>query len=170
MRRLVVSFAFLAALAAPAAALAHPTATGDGSLVVRSGEAPVGVPVVALTITGSVISHIDYGKIVIDAGANPDAVPQVIGAGRPGDSTRSDTAQVWPASGKALDVNFRAVAGTFTVVVWGSGVSLVAAGSGSVRLAGLPDTPHGDGKYSLNNGDFTSLPGVQTGKLVIGNG
>ena len=92
MRRLVVSFAFLAALAAPAAALAHPTATGDGSLVVRSGEAPVGVPVVALTITGS------------------------------------------------------------------------------VRLAGLPDTPHGDGKYSLNNGDFTSLPGVQTGKLVIGNG
>ena len=170
MRRLVVSFAFLAALAAPAAALAHPTATGDGSLVVRSGEAPVGVPVVALTITGSVIGHIDYGKIVIDAGANPDAVPQVIGAGRPGDSTRSDTAQVWPASGKALDVNFRAVAGTFTIVVWGSGVSLVAAGSGSVRLAGLPDTPHGDGQYSLNDDIFTSLPGTQTSKLLVGNG
>ena len=169
MRRLVVSFAVLAALAAPAAALAHPTATGDGSLVVKNGEAPAGMPVVALTITGSVIGHIDYGRIVIDAGTS-DAVPQVIGAGRPGDSPRSDTAQVWPASGKALDVTFRAVGGTFTVVVWGSGVSLVAAGSGTVRLAGLPDTPQGDGKYSLNNNDFTSLPGTQTAKLLVGNG
>jgi len=54
--------------------------------------------------------------------------------------------------------------------VYGSGVSLVAAGSGSVRLAGLPETPHGDGQYSLNNEDFTSLPGIQTAKLLIGDG
>ncbi|MDX6454877.1 MAG: hypothetical protein QOD48_984 [Gaiellaceae bacterium] len=170
MRQIVVTFVVLAAVAAPAAALAQATATGDGSLVVRNGEAPAGVPVVALRITGSVIGHIDYGRIVIDAGSSSDAVPQVIGAGRPGDWTKSDTAQVWPASGKALDVNFRAVSGTFTVVVWGSGVSLVAAGSGSVRLVGLPDTPHGDGQYSLNDADFTSLPGTQTPRLLIGNG
>jgi len=69
MRQLVVSFAVLAALAAPAAASAQATATGDGSLVVQRGEAPAGVPVVALKITGSVIGHIDYGRIVIDAGA-----------------------------------------------------------------------------------------------------
>jgi len=170
MRQFVVSFAVLAALAAPAAALAHPTATGDGSLVVRNGEAPAGIPVVALKITGSVIGHIDYGRIVIDAGASSDAAPQVIGAGRPGDWPKSDTAQVWPATGKAIDVNFRAVGGTFTVLVYGSGVSLVAAGSGSVRLAGLPDTPHGDGQYSLNDDIFTSLPGTQTSKLLVGNG
>jgi hypothetical protein len=170
MRQIVVSFALLAALAAPAAALAQPTATGDGSLVVKSGEAPAGVPVVALRITGSVIGHIDYGRVVIDAGASSDAVPQVIGAGRPGVSTKSDTAQVWPASGKTLDITFRAVQGTFTVLVYGSGVSLVAAGSGKVRLAGLPDTPHGDGQYSLNDDVFTSLPGTQTTNLLIGNG
>jgi len=170
MRHFVVSFAVLAALAAPAAALAHPTATGDGSPVVRNGEAPAGIPVVALKITGSVIGHIDYGRIVIDAGASSDTVPQVIGAGRPGDWPKSDTAQVWPATGKAIDVNFRAVGGTFTVLVYGSGVSLVAAGSGSVRLAGLPDTPHGDGQYSLNDDIFTSLPGTQTSKLLVGNG
>ena len=170
MRQIVVSFALLAALAAPAAALAQPTATGDGSLVVKNGEAPAGVPVVALRITGSVIGHIDYGRIVIDAGASSDAVPQVIGAGRPGVSTKSDTAQVWPASGKTLDITFRAVQGTFTVLVYGSGVSLVAAGSGKVRLAGLPDTPHGDGQYSLNDDVFTSLPGTQTMNLLIGNG
>jgi hypothetical protein len=171
MRQLVVSFAVLAALAAPAAASAQATATGDGSLVVQRGEAPAGVPVVMLKITGSVIGHIDYGRIVIDAGAS-DAVPQVVGAGRPGDflSSKSDTAQVWPATGKTLDITFRAVGGTFTVLVYGSGVSLVAAGSGSVRLAGLPETPHGDGQYSLNDEDFTSLPGIQTGKLLIGDG
>jgi hypothetical protein len=171
MRQLVVSFAVLAALAAPAAASAQATATGDGSLVVQRGEAPAGVPVVMLKITGSVIGHIDYGRIVIDAGAS-DAVPQVVGAGRPGDflSSKSDTAQVWPATGKTLDITFRAVGGTFTVLVYGSGVSLVAAGSGSVRLAGLPETPHGDGQYSLNDEAFTSLPGIQTSKLLIGDG
>jgi hypothetical protein len=162
-------FVVLAAVAAPAAALAQATATGDGSLVVRKGEAPTGVPVVALKITGSVTGHIDYGRIVIDAGAN-SPIPQVIGAGVPGPSTKIDTAQVWPATGKTLDITFRAVGGTFTILVYGSGVSLVAAGSGSVRLAGLPDTPHGDGQYSLNDTDFTSLPGVQTARLLIGNG
>lgn len=170
MRRVVVSFAVFAALAAPAAALAQSTATGDGSLVVKNGEAPAGVPVVMLKITGSVIGHIDYGRIVIDAGADSDAVPQVIGAGRPGDTTKSDTAQVWPASGKTIDITFRAVHGTFTLLIYGSGVNLVAAGSGKVRLAGLPDTPHGDGQYSLNDEDFTSLPGTQTANLLIGSG
>jgi hypothetical protein len=175
MRRLVVSSVVLAALAAPAAVLAQATATGDGSLVVQRGEAPAGVPVVALKITGSVIGHIDYGRIVIDAGAS-NVVPQVIGAGRPGDlSSKSDTAQVWPASppgrtDKTDDITFRAVGGTFTVVIWGSGVNLVAAGNGSVRLAGSPDMPHGDGQYSLNDADFTSLPGLQTAKLLIGDG
>jgi hypothetical protein len=167
MRKFVVSFAVLAALAAPVASLAQTTATGDGSLVVKNGEAPAGVPVVMLKITGSVIGHIDYGRVVIDAGANSDAVPQVIGAGRPGVLTKSDTAQVWPATGKTLDITFRAVQGTFTVLVYGSGVSLVAAGSGTVRLAGLPDTPHGDGQYSLNDDVFTSLPGTQT-RLFFG--
>ena len=118
---------------------------------------PVTEPVILSMTTG------------VPAGAN-SPIPQVIGAGVPGPSTKIDTAQVWPATGKTLDITFRAVGGTFTVLVYGSGVSLVAAGSGSVRLAGLPDTPHGDGQYSLNDADFTSLPGTQTPRLLIGNG
>jgi hypothetical protein len=94
----------------------------------------------------------------------------VLGAGRPGDWPKNDTAQVWPATGKALDITFRAVGGTFTVVVYGSGVNLVAAGTGTVRLAGLPDTPAADGLYSLNDKDFVSLPGTQTARLTIGTG
>ena len=69
------------------------------------------------------------------------------------------------------DVNLRVLLSRFfyfTVLVYGSHVNLIAAGKGSVRLAGMPDTPQGDGTYSLNDGDFHSLPGVQTSRLTIG--
>ena len=157
MRRIAFILAATTALIVPALALAVPTA-GDGSLVVRNGSAPAGTPVVALTITGSVIGQVDHGKLVIDAGADadPNTAPQVTGAEWQG-STKSDTAvQVYKGS-----FRFRAVGGRYTVLVYGTGVDLVAAGTGTVRLAGLPDTPHGDGTYSLNGNDFVSLPGVQ---------
>ena len=37
------------------------------------------------------------------------------------------------------DFTFRAVGGKFTILVYGSHVNLVAAGTGKVRLAGMPD-------------------------------
>ena len=42
-----------------------------------------------------------------------------------------------------------------------AGYGVRSAATGTVRLAGLPDTPHGDGTYSLNGNDFVSLPGSQ---------
>ena len=165
MRRLSVILGLFSVIAVPAAALASPTAVGDGSLVVQNGSAPTGTPVVQLTITGSVIGHVDHGRIVIDTGVNGDA-PDVTGAEWRGDSTRSDTAQVW----RGQNFKFRAVAGkNMVVLVYGSGVDLVAIGKGTVKLAGLPDVGVGDGKYSLNGADFVSLPGTQTDKRAIGS-
>ena len=165
MRRLSVILGLFTVIAVPAAALAAPTATGDGSLVVKNGSAPVGTPVVSLTITGSVIGHVDHGKIIIDTGVGGDA-PDVTGAEWRGDSKFSDTAQVW----KGQNFKFRAVAGkNMVVLVYGSGVDLVAIGKGTVKLAGLPDTTVGDGRYSLNGADFVSLPGTQTDKRSIGS-
>ena len=168
MRRLSVILGLFTAIVVPTAALAATSATGDGSLVVKNGQAPwpSSTPVVSLTITGSVIGQVDHGKLVIDAGPNADldAQPQVTGAEWRGDSTRSPTAQIWKGSFK-----FRAVGGTYTVLVYGTDVNLVAVGTGTVKLAGLPDTPSGDGKYSLNGGDFVSLPGTQTDKRIIGS-
>jgi hypothetical protein len=172
MRRLALIFVACAALVAPAAALGMTQASGDGSLVVKNGAAPWNVagepdvPVVALTITGSVIGRVtDFGKIIIDPGPNPDSLPQVIGAGKALDVKGSDTAQMWIGG----DFTFRAVGGKFTILVYGSHVNLIAAGTGKVRLAGMPDTPTGDGKYSLNDSDFRSLPGAQTARLLIGS-
>jgi hypothetical protein len=162
MRRLPVILGLSGVLAAPAAALAAGVTTGDGSLVVKNGSAPFGTPVVALQITGSVIGQIDHGKLVIDPGVSGDA-PQVTGAEWRGDSTKSETAQVW----KGNDFRFRAVGGRYTVLVYGSGVNLVAVGKGTVKLAGVPDTPMGDGKYSLNGDDFVSLPDASSKLLTI---
>jgi hypothetical protein len=165
MRRLALILAGCAALAVPAAALALQGAAGDGSLVIKNGSAPTDTAVVAFVITGSVIGHVDNGRIIIDPGANSDAVPQVTGAGRPTDSTKSDTAQVW----KGQDFRFRAVAGKYTIVIFGSGVDLVAVGKGTInRIAGDPNLPRHDGQYSLNGADFVSLPSLPLKQLTIG--
>src|ERR1700759_1692825 len=127
MRRLAPILGLVSAIAVPAAAVAGIGAPDDGSLVVKNGQAPFNpgstpnVPVVQLTITGSVIGQVGgSGKLVIDAGPNadPTAEPQVTGAGLPGKSQRSSTAQVWTGSG----FKFRAVGGTYTVLVYGSQV------------------------------------------------
>jgi hypothetical protein len=177
MRRFVWVLPLLAFLALAGGAIAARAAVGDGSLVVRYGQAPGDTPVVALNkFAGSVIGRVaGAGKLIIDAGPNCTADPQVIGAGRPQDVPASQTAQAWLGS----DFTFRAIGTTgcsFTIVVYsandtGTGrVFLVAAGHGSVRLAGTPDVSNGDGRYSLNDQDFKSLPGTQSPKFDIGTG
>jgi hypothetical protein len=159
MRRLIVMLALLTALAVPVALSA---ATGDGTLVVKKGEAPTNVPVVQMTITGSVIGSVDYGKIVIDSSLSNDPA-SVTGYQLTGNSKLIQTAQFWRGS----DLKFRAVGGKYTILIYGSGVNLVAVGKGTVKVAGMPDTPTGDGRYSLNEQDFASLPGTTTDTLYI---
>jgi hypothetical protein len=164
MRRLALTFALLTAVAAPAAAVAaQGAAVADGSLVVQNGSAPSG-PVVMLHVTGSVIGRIDYGKIII--ATDSGTPPEVTGAGVGVDSSRVDNARVWTDK-SGTGFKFRAVGGTYTIVVYGSGVDLVALGKGYVKLAGNPDAPKSDGRYSLNGGDWVSLPGLQSDKLLF---
>jgi hypothetical protein len=166
MRRLSVIFVLGAALAVPVVALAATGASTDGSLVVHNGQAPVGTPVVVLTITGSVIGNVDHGTIKIDGGpldAGSPKAPQVTSGARCV-TPDGDTKQIC----KGDNFSFRAVGGHYTLVVYGTGVDVVAVGSGWVKIAGVPDLGPGDGRYSVNGTDFASLPGVQTDKLLIG--
>jgi len=168
MRRLPVLLTVVAALTVPVVALAGTAGSGDGSIVVKNGTAPrdtnPATPVVSLKITGSVIGHVPQGKVVIDAGTNvdPDTAPQVTGA-TCAPSSAVPTAQVCSGT----DFNFRAVGGHYVVLVYGTQVNVVAVGTGKVKLAGMPDTPSGDGRYSLNGNDFVSLPGTQTDWLTV---
>jgi hypothetical protein len=164
MRRTVVIFTSLVALAAPGAALAMHEAPGDGTLVVKNGSAPRATPVVALMITGAVWGHIGAGKIVIDdATPNDNSSPEVTGAGNSRDVPNSDTARSW----SGVDFKFRAVGGRYTILIYGSAVDVVAFGSGHVTLAGVPDSA-GDGQYSLNGDPFRSLPGAPAKQQPIG--
>jgi hypothetical protein len=164
MRRLVVTCACIAALAAPGSALALRATIGDGTLVVKNGDAPKGVPVVSMIINGAVIGHVGHGKIVIDDPTpNNRESPEVTGWESRKDGP-TDTAQTW----SGLDMAFRAVDGKYTVLIYGSDVDLVAVGRGTVTLAGNPDTPASDGTYSLNADPFRSLPSTPTKLLTIG--
>jgi hypothetical protein len=167
MRRIALVSLALAALAAPASAFAFKQSPGDGVLVVKNASAPKGTPVVQLTITGSVIGQTtDQSRIVIDTGPKGPN-PEVTSALGPFPVRLSDTAQAW-SSGNGF--TFRVVGATKAVVlIYGSGVSLVAIGTGSVVLAGTPDMTSGDGRYSINGNDFVSMPGQPIKQLIAGD-
>jgi hypothetical protein len=166
MRRLSVLFALGAALVVPVVALAGTGGSStDGSLVVHNGQAPAGTPVVVLSITGSVIGNVDHGTIIVDGGptAIGNSAPQVTSGARCV-QPNGDTKQTC----KGDKFSFRAVGGHYSLVVYGTGVDVVAVGTGWVRVAGVPDLGPGDGRYSVDGADFASLPGIQTDKLLIG--
>jgi hypothetical protein len=171
MRRMIVICASLAALALPAAALAFGISAGDGQLVVQNASGLKNVPVVALTITGAVIGHIDAGKIIIDDptpnnGISPEVTGTTTGALWHKDVSGHDTAQMWGGT----DFKFRAVGGKYTVLIYGSGIDVVALGNGTVTLTGIPESPTGDGRYAVNGGEFHSLPGAARQLDIRSNG
>jgi hypothetical protein len=166
MRPLAILFACLTALAVPTGALALHSSAGDGTLVVKNGWAPDKVPVVKLTVkSGSVIGQIGSGTIIIDSGPK-GVTPEVTGADYTKPNAKSDTAQEWSSTDP---MKFRVVNGHFTIVIYGSGVNVFAVGNGSAILQGQPDTPKGDGRYSLEGADFVSMPGSPTKQLLFGD-
>jgi hypothetical protein len=154
----------LVALAAPVAASAMTQAPGDGTLVVKNGTAPRGVPVVTLIVTGAAIGRVtNQGTIVIDDSTPNDAnSPEVTGYDSHKDV--SPTATKWIGVG----MKFRAVGGTYKITIYGSGVDLSAVGRGFVTLTGIPDATTGDGTYSLNGDSPRSLPATPLVKLTLG--
>ncbi|HET8893486.1 MAG TPA: hypothetical protein VFM96_05265 [Gaiellaceae bacterium] len=170
MRRIVVFSVFALALAVPAAGFALHATPGDGTLVVKDGTAPKGQAVVQLVITGSAIGRVrGLGKIVID-NATASSNPEVTGADGCKNLAADDPRQIY---GSAIlctgnDFRFRAVADTYAITIYGSSVYLLAIGQGKAILTGTPGDPTDDGVYSLNGGDFHSLPGIASKPLLIG--
>jgi hypothetical protein len=149
----------------PAAA---PAAPGDGTLVVKNGSAPKGTPVVTLVIKGAAIGQVTgYGKIQI-SDPHPDDVftPEVTGADWQKDKGADGI--LWGSGSGSF--RFRVVGGAYyyKITIWGSGVDLVASGRGTAILTGSAEAPARDGTFSLNGGEFKSLPARTTAALTIG--
>jgi hypothetical protein len=160
----------LIALAAPASAFALRDASGDGTLVVKGGAAPRGVPVVTLVINGTAIGHVSTGSpdvvdwVVIDDVNNTNDIGASVTNGAPSltRKTVSDTETKFTGS----DFRFRAAGGVYKIWIYGSGVDLFAVGQGKVTLQGTQsDTP--DGVYAFNGGAWHSLPAAPSDWLPV---
>jgi hypothetical protein len=169
MRRIVVICASLAALALPTAAGAFNRGPTDGQLVVRNGTGSRNVPVVALTITGVAIGRVGQGRVVIDQTPSTGPRPEVTGYDSSGPFKGSQTATLYAGTG----FKFRVIGDadtTYTILIYGSNIHLTVLGHGLVTLTGLPDSPTGDGTFSLNGEPFRSLPGSPKALQIASNG
>ncbi len=167
MRRILVSCAVVGVLALPAATLARASAAGrPGYVVVTKAVGNGGVngsPVVTVVVRGFVL-----GRVSAEGEVRIFQLPSVGGQGgpqvTPGVSTKSirwrPHAAARAFTGKQYtgsNFRFRATGGWYRVVIRGAGVYLFAGGRGHVTLQGS-SYQHVDGKYSVDNGRFRSLP------------
>ena len=163
MRRILLMLASVAVLALPAAAAARAHgAAKPGFVVVRNAATDGGVTgpaVVTVAVDGFVLGKVSQeGSVAIyhlaatAGGGSPSATGVDL-------SRRSVTWHGVPGteySGSGF--RFRAVGGVYRVVVWGSGVSLYAAGRGRITLHGSVAYPNHDGTYAFDGHPFRSMP------------
>jgi hypothetical protein len=147
----------LAILALPTAALAAQAAPGDGTLSVREGDGTV-----QLQLRGAILGRIGSGSLWIDDPKNTDCAAQLVWG-----EDDTETRAVFSNGEFELrcvytgqDIRFRLVGGMHDIsIVRGRDVAISAVGRGTGflkgrgALSGLPD-----GTYSLDGGDYVSLP------------
>lgn len=169
MRRILLTCTALLALGLPAAAAARLGGPSDGTLVVRNadngdGIGPLARPVATVVITGFVIGRVSgQGRVEIyDLDPADTNAPEVTGADSHADVTRTfHDATLDGTRWTGTQPTFRAVDGTYRVMVYGSGVYLFAGGHGKVWLTGQTSqagSATSDGTYSINGGGWQSLP------------
>lgn len=152
MRRLVAFTALAIALAVPAAGLAVGDGSDDGTLSVKNASGRI----LLQPFNGSAIGRIARGRVMITDSIFADgAGPDFWGCDSKFD--KSDTTTV--CSGTNL--RFRAIGGSYKIVIRGVGVFLSAVGRGAVLLNGSGEDPaDADGVFSLNDSPYRSLPNV----------
>ena len=174
MRRILLSCALLAVLAASAVAVSRAATTDrSGYLVVKKARNDGGVtgnPVVTVVVRGFVLGRISQEASVEMyhlAPASGTGAPQVRGTDVSTGSVRWHGLSGKSYSGSSF--RFRAPGGLYRIVVRGSGVYVYAGGRGTVWVQGSSANRRTDGAYSVNGGTFRSLP-ANVVKRTIGRG
>ena len=149
MRRLL-TFAMLAALVLPAAALAYPSGINDGTLSVQDGQGKI-----VISARGGVIGSVVRGSVTISDPVDGDGTGPIVTGDDFPPVERNDTTTTW----RGTRVRFRIIGGAFRVVVKGRGINLSLVGKGNVTLTGAGTAD--DGSYSVNGGDYSPIPSFQ---------
>ena len=128
-----------AALALPVAALAAPTATGDGSLSVTRASGTIFVQG-----RGVIYGHFDSGTLMV-LDYHPDDLTSVpaVSSGR---SKYSGSSGVYTGN----DVRFLLPSGRYTIELIATHVDASAVGRGSIVVTGLGTFD--DGTFTVNSG------------------
>ncbi|HEY2218130.1 MAG TPA: hypothetical protein VGH35_02210 [Gaiellaceae bacterium] len=148
MRRFLGLTLLLLAVTVPLA-LAAGTPT-DGTLSIKRGRGTV-----ALRVTGTIIAHVNNGRIQVRDFRPYDAnVPQW------SCKRHRVSRQVSYCNGRNLGV--RVEDGRFTVNVRGNGISISAVAHGQVDVDGAGDTGVSDGVMSIDDAPYQSLPDFLT--------
>jgi hypothetical protein len=146
MRRLL-TFAMLAALALPAASAARGQGANDGTVSVRDARGTI-----TISGRGGVIGSFARGSVTIADPIEGDGTGPVV-TGDDWSRDRDATTTTWGGT----KVRFRIIGGSFRIVVRGRGINLSLVGTGKVTLSGAGTAD--DGSYSVNGGDYISVPG-----------
>lgn len=144
MRRILGLTLLLLAITVPLA-LAAGTPT-DGTLSVKRGKGTL-----ALKVTGTIIGHVNNGRIQIR-----DFRPNDANAPQWSCKRHRISKQVSYCIGRNL--GFRVEDGRFTVSVRGSGIWISAVAHGQVTVDGLGETGVNDGVMSIDDAPYQSLP------------
>jgi len=157
MRRRLLLTLLATLILAPAALAAPAAAPSDGTLSVRNGDGAIGMG----SFKGAVIGRIGQGTLEIEIPLEADCgALYVWGAENERDRfrTKADGATVSVCTFAGRNIRFRVIATRPQVlrVTRATDVDLSAVGTGYVRLKGRGGGP--DGTFSLNGGDYRSLP------------
>ena len=148
MRRILGLTLLLLAITVPlAVAAGTPT---DGTLSVKRGKGTL-----ALKVTGTIIGHVNNGRIQIR-----DFKPNDANSPQWSCKRHRISKQVSYCTGRNL--GFRVEDGRFTVNVKGTGISISAVAHGQVDIDGTGDTGVNDGVMSIDNEPYQSLPDFLT--------
>jgi hypothetical protein len=146
MRRILLTFAVLAALAMPAGSAARERTPNDGTLSVRDARGTI-----TIQGRGGVIGTFVRGSVTINDPVDGDGTGPIV-TGDEWSKERSETMTTWGGT----RVRFRIIGGSFKIVVKGRGINLSLVGKGNVTLKGAGTDD--DGNYSVNGEEYTPIP------------
>jgi hypothetical protein len=148
MKRILGLTLLLLAITVPLA-VAGSTPT-DGTLSIKRGKGTL-----ALKVTGTIIGHVNNGRIQIR-----DFKPNDANSPQWSCKRHRISKQVTYCTGRNL--GFRVENGRFTVNLRGTGISISAVAHGEVDIDGTGDNGLNDGVMSIDDAPYQSLPDFWT--------